>query len=773
MWARIKRLKNGKHTRGNSALLWAVLLSLICGVIEFGQPVEDQLRYARNAKRMHNASGDIVVIGVDGHSLNKYKKRWPWPRADLARMIDALNAAGAKRIFFDFNFEDYTDPQNDQAMVAALKRAPGRVFLATRFVIDQSTGVRTDHVSIPEFTALSRGVHINIWVDPMGIPVSTLYKTSIAGSTYNYMGSELANVFGSLDEKFRIDYSVDASSIPRISAVDVLDGRFRPASVAGKDIVIASSSIELGDMYHMPWRGLTSGVYFNVLAAETLKRGRPQEYGWFGPWVFAIFVTAAFMRIRRRILRRSIYVTGLLSLAVAPMFFEANLIFVQIVPALLALGIVGVARARANFRKKLHDSGITNKFSGLLNLNAVREAGALGGGLMVAMKVNNYLQVLATMPSEREKELVDQIASRLGFGTEQVALYQGDEGVFVWLTGDASELTVIERIDALHSFFRSPVSVDGQLVNLFVSFGIDKDDQRSLQTRLSGVVLAAEEAAKSGERWSMSDSDKSKDRQAQMLLVGRLDQAIADGEIWVAYQPQLDIATNRICGAEALVRWTHPEHGEISPGEFILMAEEQNRIDSLTLHVLEAAIKTAAAINLCKIDFEIAVNLSPRALAGQPIDKLARTMLQKHRLAPRCLTLEITETATMRPDSDFIAVLERLRASGINISIDDYGTGLSTLEYLRSIPANEVKVDRSLVSQIEFSAENRMIVNSTIQMIHALGLTVVAEGVETEAALTLIRQMGCNKAQGYLIGKPVPFRELWKLVGLDPKRAVA
>ena len=504
-----------------------------------------------------------------------------------------------------------------------------------------------------------------------------------------------------------------------------------------------------------------------------MKRGKPAEYSWFGPWVFAIFLIAAFMRIGRKWLRRSIFGVGVVTLLTIPLLLEENLIFVQIVPALLSFMIVGIARARANFRKQLHDSGITNNVSGLLNLAALHEVEAKSGATLIAMKIHNYLAIKSTVPAGYEKDLIDQIVSRISLGVERSNLYQSDDGAFVWIADDISHATAVERIDALHSIFRSTIKVGEQAVNLFITFGIDRDETRSLANRASSAILAADEGGKSGDRWSLSDADKSKERAAQLFLVGRIDQAIANSEIWVAYQPKLDLKTNLICGAEALVRWTHPDRGAISPDEFIKMAEEQDRIDNLTLHVLENAIRTSAAINNHGVNFEIAANLSPRAFAGLPIDAIASAMLAKYKLPAHCLTLEITETATMRPNGEFIAVLERLRMIGINISVDDYGTGLSTLEYLRAIPSNEVKIDRSLISQIDFSAESRMIVNSTIQMVHSLGRSVVAEGVETEAVLKLVSQMGCDKAQGYLISKPMRFRDLWSMIGIEPKTAAA
>jgi diguanylate cyclase len=773
MWASIVKFKNGRQTRGNGVLFWACLLSLICGLSEFGLPLENMLRYTRNEIRPQQASGDIVVVGIDGRSLNETKKRWPWPRADLAKMIDELNQAGAKRIFFDFSFESYTDTKNDNAMIEAMKRAPGKVFLATRFVDDQSTRQRTDHVSIPEFAAYSQGFNINIWVDPFGVPQGFLYQTKVAGNIYPSMASVISGVSGETDKLFRADYAITDSSIPKLSAVDILRGRVKHSEISGKDVIIAPSTIALGDMYRLPGAELASGVYFNVLAAETLKRGIPVEYSWFGPWVIGIIFTAAFMKIRRKILRRSIFAVGVSGLLSAPLLLDHNLIFVETVPALLAFAIVGIARTRANFRKKLHDSGITNNVSGLFNLAALHEIEAKPGATLVAMKIHNYLAIKSTILAGHEKDLLDQIISRISLGVERSNLYQSDDGAFVWMLEDVSPTTAIERIDALHSIFRSAIKVGNQSVNLFITFGLDRDETASLPNRATSAILAADDGAKNGDRWSLSDADRSKDRAAQLFLVGRIDQAIANDEIWVAYQPKLDIVNNRICGAEALVRWTHPDRGVISPDEFIRMAEEQDRIDNLTLHVLENAVKTSAAINKHGIEFDIAANLSPRAFAGLPIDAIASAMLAKYGLPAHCLTLEITETATMRPNGEFIAVLERLRMIGINISVDDYGTGLSTLEYLRAIPSNEVKIDRSLISQIDFSAESRMIVNSTIQMVHSLGRTAVAEGVESEAILKLVSQMGCDKAQGYLISKPIRFRDLWSMISHPEKNEAA
>ena len=172
-------------------------------------------------------------------------------------------------------------------------------------------------------------------------------------------------------------------------------------------------------------------------------------------------------------------------------------------------------------------------------------------------------------------------------------------------------------------------------------------------------------------------------------MLSHLDSAIDKGEVWVAYQPKLDLATREIIGAEALARWTHPEKGPIAASEFVAAAEQHGRIGKLTDFVLDQAVAAAATINAGGGDFNIAVNLSARLLTDRNFTLRLSALLARHGVEPRHLTLELTETAALAGSGEAIDMLLRLRELGINISIDDYGTGLSTLDYLKKVPASE------------------------------------------------------------------------------------
>jgi EAL domain-containing protein (putative c-di-GMP-specific phosphodiesterase class I) len=321
--------------------------------------------------------------------------------------------------------------------------------------------------------------------------------------------------------------------------------------------------------------------------------------------------------------------------------------------------------------------------------------------------------------------------------------------------------------------FRNPARVAGSPIDLTVAFGVEVGSSRSLPNRLASALVAAEEAAHDGLKWKYHDPDTLQDATWKLSMLSQLDSAIDRGEVWVAYQPKLDLATRRIVGAEALARWTHPEKGPIAASEFVAAAEQHDRIGKLTDFVLEKAVAAAAALNKRHDDFEIAVNLSARLLTDKGFTLRVSALLARHGLAPHHLTLELTETAALTGTGEALDMITRLRELGIRIAIDDYGTGLSTLDYLKRIPANEIKIDQSFVKGMIDNRSDRLMVQSTIGLAHSLGRKVVAEGVEQREILDLLVGMECDIAQGFAVGRPMSLESLTKRIASDLKRSAA
>jgi EAL domain-containing protein (putative c-di-GMP-specific phosphodiesterase class I) len=304
----------------------------------------------------------------------------------------------------------------------------------------------------------------------------------------------------------------------------------------------------------------------------------------------------------------------------------------------------------------------------------------------------------------------------------------------------------------------------GSQVDTTITFGVDARTGQPLAARLGSALVAADQALREGTKWKSYDPSQSEDIAWKLSLLSQLDQAIDDGNIWIAFQPKMDVSTRSIIGAEALARWNHPEKGAINPIDFIPAAEQSGRIGKLTDYVLARSIEAAASLNRPGTYFTVAVNLSARLIDGTALAETVSRLLTQHNLPPTCLTLEITETAALAGYGKDLGILKELRNIGVQLSIDDYGTGLSTLDYMKRIPATEIKIDKSFIEAIEKSRSDRLMVHSTIQLAHSLGQKVVAEGVERPETLEMLALMGCDIAQGYLIGHPLPLEEFHKLL---------
>ncbi|HUG22838.1 putative bifunctional diguanylate cyclase/phosphodiesterase, partial [Piscinibacter sp.] len=260
---------------------------------------------------------------------------------------------------------------------------------------------------------------------------------------------------------------------------------------------------------------------------------------------------------------------------------------------------------------------------------------------------------------------------------------------------------------------------------------------------------------------------------AQTLsLLGELRQAVAEGQLRLYLQPKLALDSGHVIGAEALVRWQHPQRGLVPPMQFIPFAEQTGFIRTITMWVFEEAARHWRLLNAQGLKIALSVNLSTRDLLDQELPQKFDALLVKHRVPAEAFCLEITESAIMDDPQRAQTTLDRLSALGFKLSIDDFGTGYSSLAYLRRLPVDELKIDKSFVMCMEKDADGAKIVRSTIDLAHNLGLSVVAEGVESAAVWDMLRELNCDEAQGFHMSRPMPVAEFstWSMSWLSRQR---
>ena len=746
-------------------ILGIVLAGLLFGILGIGSTAEDLLRTGRDKLHEHSASGDIVVVKIDNESLTRIG-RWPWPRRYHAKLIDELTKAGANRIFFDVTFDGHSNPVDDQSLADSVQRS-GRVVLAARgpSVTESVSGITEPPP--PLLAQHAQVATISLHYNDLNAISEAPFGLSNYGNPMRSFSSLLSGRSGPYDSWFKPDYSIDVHSIPSISAQSVIRGDFNPREVRGKDVIVGATSHNLGDNYLIPGVGQMGAVYVHVIAAETLKAGTPVDLGWIPLFLASVGIAILMFFRKGEQHQLPIMAVAAGAILVGPAILEAHLIFAEIVPSLVVLTLTTAALTNARFRKR----GLVDPVSGLPNLLSLKSNRAGRDKALIVARVLNYSEIVATLPPNSERQLVGQIVTRLSVGAPERTHYHGDGGIFGWFDDPARPFG--HHLEALYALFRTPIRVGGMSIDLSISFGVEIGSSRSIANRLGSALVAAEEAAHDGLRWKYYDPESLQSASWRLSMLSQLDEAVDRGEIWIAYQPKVDLKTRKIIGAEALARWTHPEKGPIAASEFIAAAEQHDRIGKLTAFVLDHAVAAAAVHNRGGRQFDMSVNLSGRLLSDRALVGRIAILLDRHGLQPNLLTLELTETAALAGSGEALDMLVQLRELGVNISIDDYGTGLSTLDYLKKIPAGEIKIDQSFVTGMVENRSERLMVGSTIALAHSLGRRVVAEGVETREALELLAEMECDVAQGFITGRPMSLENLRRRLGSERRSKVA
>jgi EAL domain-containing protein (putative c-di-GMP-specific phosphodiesterase class I) len=315
------------------------------------------------------------------------------------------------------------------------------------------------------------------------------------------------------------------------------------------------------------------------------------------------------------------------------------------------------------------------------------------------------------------------------------------------------------------------VRLNGATVDVSLTAGLARAGKSlsGVDSTVDRAAIALDQARAARRRCSLFDAASYGDPGGNLSLISELMAAVESGDVWMAYQPKHDLRANAITGVEALMRWRHPRRGFVSPDLFIGMAEETGHIRPLTEWVIRQAITDQKVLAEQGHALMMSVNISGRLLSDEAFADFA---LNEVATSGADLCFEITETAVIDNPELALAIIDRFSAAGVKVSIDDYGSGLSSLAYLKRIRADELKIDKAFVLALDESSRDALLVKSTIDLAHSLGLKVVAEGVETATAMALLQGMGCDIAQGYFIGKPMALKDLVERLA-EPAAAAA
>jgi diguanylate cyclase (GGDEF)-like protein len=353
---------------------------------------------------------------------------------------------------------------------------------------------------------------------------------------------------------------------------------------------------------------------------------------------------------------------------------------------------------------------------------------------------------------------------------DMVARLGGDEFALV-LVGDCRERTeaVCQRI---RSIAQAPLNVMSRQIDVRATVGVAfyPELANTVDELFANADLALYRAKKSavGETIIFQKEYRA-EFEAKLSLEAELQRAFRQEEFELFYQPQVDLQTSKIIGAEALIRWRHPVRGMVSPSEFLPVLNQTPLAFEVGNWVMRTACDQAAAWCQAGREMRVGVNLSPAQVQSADLQHSVATALTSSGLRPGLLELEVTEDNLLANESQALSVIAGLRALGVRTAFDDFGTGYASLSHLKKLRLDVIKIDRSFVMELNASAADRAIVEAIVSLGQQLGLSIIAEGIEDEIAADILRQLGCQEAQGYYFGRPMPASDFSALLGVAPK----
>lgn len=390
---------------------------------------------------------------------------------------------------------------------------------------------------------------------------------------------------------------------------------------------------------------------------------------------------------------------------------------------------------------------------------------------LLVMDLDRFKEVNDSLGHQYGDQLLQQVAMRLQTTlrkSDTVARLGGDE--FAVLLIGAEGEHAIQTARVLANALAVEFQLQGRVLEMHASIGIALFPEHGVDdvTLLRRADVAMYVAKRANSNYALYDREQDQDSLRQLMLSGELSRAVEGQQLLLHYQAKVFFNTGQVVGAEALVRWNHPHRGLIPPDEFIPLAERTGLIRDLTQFVLREAIRQCAEWRRAGLEIALAVNLSARDLQEAQLAEQVASYLAEYNVPATSLEIEITESVIMTDPARALAVLTQLSDRGVNLSIDDFGTGYSSLAYLKKLPVDTLKIDKSFVMNMVQDESDAAIVHSTIDLAHHLGLKVVAEGVETQEVWDMLADLGCDIAQGYFLGRPQAAADFSAWLGQSP-----
>ncbi|MEO7247334.1 MAG: EAL domain-containing protein, partial [Novosphingobium sp.] len=613
-----------------------------------------------------------------------------------AQLLSKLLASRPHRIFFDFPVAAGSDAQGDKALQAVIAKGGDRVVMVARGERGKPHGLQSMPKAVfqppPGTRVAASAWYLNMFNVVLKAPPALEY-----GGRLIPAAAQMVHASGMTDQMVHPYYRLDPASVPVMGADDLLTRSAPIASITNRDLFITRTNKNLDSAVAYFGHGLVPGAIADISSAAALAKFGTVDVG--GQPLLLLFVAMVmFMpRLPSKPSRALATATFVIVLAFGPGVLMDLGYITDVGSVMIAIAVYAPMQTWANWRREVE---LTSASSGLPNIEALAALGIPAGIDVIALRVSQYEQMLASLPRELHGDCARQIARRIAVTANDSIIYDNGNGHFVWQVQPFTTEALVGQLEGLRALFSAPLMIAGHILDTNVHFGLDRNGSSKPLSRIKSAIVCASEAEARLKLYEEFGSQRLAETTWELSLHARIDNALHNGDIWLAFQPQYDLRTGTINAAETLIRWTDPERGAIPPDSFILQAERAGRIDAITYWVLDHAITALETLESRVRPIQLSVNLSAWMVDQPSLISDIAAIVRRHQFDCSKLTFEVTETFSMANRQMAKQNLASLRAMGFGLSIDDFGTGQASLSYLSEIPSDEIKLDRRFIKSI-------------------------------------------------------------------------
>jgi EAL domain-containing protein (putative c-di-GMP-specific phosphodiesterase class I)/CHASE2 domain-containing sensor protein len=740
-------LNLNKSKIGQKILLIAVVCGTL-GALNLFLPLSLGLTALQSKIAVKPVSGDIVVVGIDSPSISEVG-RWPWPRDKQAELIRKIDAYGPASIYIDIGYQGDTTPSADLALRDTLQNLQAPIKVIASVTRTENGSVNTIFSnpsvvgSVDTVTPYMPYLFGFVWEMP----------TSIDGKQ-GRLPSVAASMAGLKDEgpsTFPINFAFDPGTIQHIPSKDVINQTTRPNQMKGKTVILGVTDIAQNDVHAMPGWGQQPGVFFHVLAAETIKYGLPQNWGWIA--FFGAALGLSLIQLTVRGLKYSAHISW--AGAASMLIISTWLLTLHIVnnPAPGLALIVGVGILIAQQKSALIRSQ-RNATTGYFNMTGYLVEEVVSNAIFIGANVTRAETRLGYVRQEDKIAIMKEVGHRLSTVIDEQQLTHNDDQQFFWEMPSIPTQKLSDHLEGMRQLFSEPLIIDGRKIDIDIHFGVDRNVNNNVKIRLMSALEASVDASRSQSTFKIATTLEF-DALLRSQFSSEFETAINNGDIDLMLEAQKNLKNNAVESAAASLRWTHPAYGQIDTAKLFAMARDTGNLKRVSRYLCEQSIKSAGRLVEEWPDFAVSVKISTEVILSEGFGSEMLQCAQNANCSPANVTFEVLEIHEHKFSQQARSALFALQQLGFKIGIGNFGITDADIDFIKKFQPDEIVLAKSFSAELLGSTSNEIFAVGALRIASASHIITTADGIDDRDVLAALRRHSCARGRGKIIGIPM------------------